>query len=82
MYWNDNDGDGIGVRQLKTGVGPWVPITPHLQAVLHKRPRIGDTICAHGKDGRPLKYSAASQAVRDVRHAIGARECDIHGLRY
>ena len=42
----------------------------------------GDPVRAPGKYGRPLKYSAASEAVRDVRHAIGAQECDIHGLRY
>lgn len=82
MRWGDIDGDGLLVRQSKTGAALWVPITPRLQAVLDATPRIGDTICAHGKDGRPLKYSAASQAVRDVRDAIGARAYDIHGLRY
>ena len=82
MEWGDIDGDGITVRQNKTGVALWVPITACLQSILDGTPRIGDTICAHGKDGRPLKYSAASQAVRDVRDAIGARAYDIHGLRY
>ena len=82
MRWGDIDGDGLLVRQSKTGAALWVPITPRLQSVLDATPRIGDTICAHGKDGRPLKYSAASQAVRDVRDAIGARAYDIHGLRY
>ena len=82
MRWSDIDGDGLLVRQSKTGAALWVPITPRLQSVLDATPRIGETICAHGKDGRPLKYSAASQAVRDVRDAIGARAYDIHGLRY
>lgn len=79
MRWSDIDGDGLLVRQSKTDAALWVPITLRLQSVLDATPRIGETICAHGKDGRPLKYFAASQAVRD---AIGARAYDIHGLRY
>ena len=37
---------------------------------------------ARGPHGKQLSYSSASQDVRSVRDAIGARAYDIHGLRY
>lgn len=81
MRWSDIDGDGILVRQGKTGAALWVPIGPHLLAVLEATPRIGDTICAHGQ-GKELTYFPAAKAVRQVREQIGAMAYDIHGLRY
>lgn len=82
MRWSDIDGDGITVRQGKTGAALWVPITPALRAVLDQTPRIGMTICAHGAHGKPLTYFPAARAVREVRERIGALDYDIHGLRY
>lgn len=81
MRWSDIDGDGIKVRQGKTGADLWIPFTPRLRAILSATPKVGVTICAHGR-GSPLSYRAASQRVMDVRRAIGAEAYDIHGLRY
>lgn len=81
MRWSDIDGDGIQVKQGKTGSALWVPISPRLREVLDATPRIGETIIAHGA-GKPLTYFPAAKSVRLVREKIGALEYDIRGLRY
>jgi len=82
MRWNEIDGDGIHVQQGKTGQRLWVPLTPHLRAVLVATPRLGLTICAWGDRGRPRGYRSAADLVYAVRKDIGALEYDLHGLRY
>ena len=82
MRWSDIDGDGISVKQSKTGAALWIPITPSLRKVLDQTPRIGMTICAHGPQGKALTYVPAAKAVRQVQEQIGALDYDIHGLRY
>lgn len=82
MRWSDIDGEGIAIRQGKTKVKLWIPITPQLRVILEETPRIGLTICAYGPNGKQLSYSSASQDVRTVRDVIGALAYDIHGLRY
>lgn len=81
MRWADVAGDGINVVQGKTGAKLWVPFTPRLRAVLAATPKIGVTLCAHGR-GRPMSYRAAAQRIMDVRRDIGAEAYDIHSLRY
>lgn len=81
MRWSDVAGDGINVVQGKTGAKLWVPFTPRLRAVLTATPKIGITLCAHGR-GRPMSYRAAAQRIMDVRRDIGAEAYDIHSLRY
>lgn len=81
MRWSDIDGDGIGVKQGKTGSALWIPFTPRLREVLSATPRIGLTICAYS-DSRAVKYFYAAKRVREVREKIGALDYDIHGLRY
>lgn len=81
MRWSDIDGDGISVKQGKTGSALWIPFTPRLRSVLADTPRIGLTICAYA-DSRPVKYFYAAKKVREIRERIGALDYDIHGLRY
>ena len=82
MRWSDIDGEGIAIRQGKTKAKLWIPITPRLRVILEQTSRIGLTICAYGPQGKQLNYSSASQDVRTVRDAIGARAYDIHALCY
>lgn len=82
MRWEDIEGEGINVRQGKTGAFLWVPFTPHLGAVLAASDRVGETICAWGKKGKPTAYRGAAELVMAVRRAIGGEKYDLHGLRY
>jgi len=82
MGWADMDGDGINVRQGKTGARLWVPLTPRLRAVLASTARIGLTLCAWGPAGKPTHYRTAADMVMAVRVEIGAEAYDLHGLRY
>ena len=82
MRWDDIEGDGIRVRQGKTGAKLWVPLTSHLRDVLEATPRRGLTICAWGSAGKPSAYRGAADLVMAVRKKIGAERYDIHGLRY
>jgi integrase len=82
MGWADIEGDGINVRQGKTGARLWVPLTPRLRAVLAEAPRIGLTFCAWGPRGQPTHYRTAADLVMAVRRKIGAEAYDMHGLRY
>lgn len=82
MRWDEIEGDGIHVRQGKTGARLWVPLTPHLRAALAATPRVGMTICAWGKTGKATSYRGAADIVMAVRREIGAEVYDLHGLRY
>jgi integrase len=82
MGWSDIEGDGIHVRQGKTGARLWLPFTPALRECLAATPRIGLTICAWGKHGKPSRYRGAADLVMAVRRKIGAEAYDMHGLRY
>ena len=81
MRWADIEGDGIHVRQGKTGALLWVPFTPHLRAVLASTQKLGVTICAWGR-GKPTAYRGAADLIMAVRVKIGAEAYDIHSLRY
>ncbi|MEI4473213.1 site-specific integrase [Frigidibacter sp. MR17.24] len=82
MRWSDIDGDGIEVKQGKTGTPLWIPLTPRLRATLDATPRVGLTICAWGKNGKPTSYRGAADLVMAVRETVGAKDFDLHGLRY
>lgn len=79
MRWSDIDGEGIAIRQGKTKAKLWIPITPRLRVILEQTPRIGLTICAYGPQGKQPSYSSASQDVKTVRDAIGARAMTFTG---
>lgn len=81
MRWNHLEGDGIHVRQGKTGAALWIPLTPQLRAVLAETRKLGLTIVAN-PDGRPMAYRTAQAHVMAVRAKIGAEAFDLHALRY
>jgi integrase len=81
MQWGHIDGEGIRVKQGKTGKRLWAPLTPHLAACLAVAPRAGLTILT-ARGGRPWAYGSAAQQMRKAREAVGALEYDLHGLRY
>ena len=81
MRWDDLTDGGISVKQGKTKVKLWLPITRDLQAALDATRRTGLTICADAI-GRPTTYRRAAEMVLVVRDAIGARGFDMHSWRY
>lgn len=81
MQWAHVEGDGINVRQQKTGTIIWVPFTARLRATLAETPRRGLFIASQ-ESGRPMSYQLAWKLVTDVRRQIDAMEYDIHGLRH
>lgn len=82
MKWGDIEADGIKVKQGKTGKALWVPFTRHLRAALASAPRRSVFILTNQYATGPWSYRGASQAIREVREAIGALDYDTHGLRY
>lgn len=82
MRWADVEDGGIWVRQGKTKARLWIPFTTRLAAILEATPRIGLTIAAWGKHGKPVTYRAAADRIMAVRKIIGAERFDIHSLRY
>ena len=81
MRWADIEGEGINVRQGKTGRDLWIPFTPQLTSELARTPRHGLYIVSQ-PDSQPVSYRAAAFAVMKVRKEIGAEEYDIHALRH
>lgn len=82
MQWGDIESDGIRVRQNKTGSKLWVPLTQPLREALSATQRRSTFILTNQAATGPWSYRGASQAVRNVRVAIGALDYDIHSLRY
>lgn len=82
MQWGDLDGDGIKVRQGKTGKRLWLPLTRPLLAALDATQRRSVFILTNYRATGPWSYRGASQAVRAIREQIGALDYDIHSLRY
>lgn len=82
MQWNHIDGDGINVRQNKTGAKLWVPFTPHLRAALEAHKRDNLTILTKQHGNGPWAYRGAADALMAVRIEIGAEAYDAHSLRY
>lgn len=81
MRWGDVDGDGIRVRQGKTGAALWVPFTTQLRRTLAETPRRGLWIVSQD-NGKPTSYRGAADLVMAVRRQIGAEAYDLHSLRY
>lgn len=82
MQWGHVDGDGINVRQGKTGKLMWIPFTPHLRAALADAHKRNLTILTNQAGSGPWSYRGAADAMMLVRVKIGAEAYDIHGLRY
>ena len=81
MQWGHLEGDGIAVRQQKTGKTLYVPLTAALRTTLAATPRLGLFIVAQS-NGRQVAYNTAWTWFMDVRRKIGAEAWDIHSLRH
>lgn len=79
--WDDIADGGIHVRQGKTGVRLWLPLTRDLRAALDATKKTGLTICA-GPSGIPAIYRVAADLMLVTRKKIGAEAYDAHALRY
>ena len=82
MKWGDIEGDGINVRQNKTGATLWIPFTPRLRTALDAAEKRSVFILTNLRATGPWSYRGASQAIRKVRVKIGAENYDIHALRH
>lgn len=82
MKWGDLEGDGINVRQGKTGKRLWLPLTGPLRAALSATQRRSVFILTNHAATGPWSYRGAAHAVRAIREQIGALDYDIHSLRY
>lgn len=81
MTWSDYIGDGIAVRQEKTGAPLWIPAHPALKIEMDQAPRKSDAILisSHGK-----RYTRESfgNLMADAIDAAGLpAACRLHGLR-
>jgi integrase len=81
LRWSDLDGDGFNLTQGKTGTRLYIPLTARLRMVLATAPRKGLFIVAQD-NGLRLSYQLAWKDIMAVREKIGAKDYDIHGLRY
>ena len=82
MRWSDIRDGSVFVRQNKTKKELWVPILPELQVALDAASRHSLFIVTNERGTNRWSYRGASQAVRNVREAIGALDYDIHSWRY
>lgn len=81
MQWGQIDGNGIMVKQGKTGAKLYVPFTARVASILADTPRRGLHIITL-PDGRPMGYNSAWFRMKALRDAIGADDYDIHALRH
>lgn len=81
MQWGHIEGDGIRVKQSKTGAALYVPFTAPLRAAVATAPRRGLHIVTQA-NGRPVAYNTAWTWIMRVRREIGAEAWDIHSLRH
>ena len=81
MRWSDIEGDGINVKQNKTGAELYIPFTARLSDFLAKTPKEGLWI-ATTTNGRKMPYNTAEQRFRALRKAVGGEGYVMHGWRY
>ena len=81
MRWSHIEGDGINVKQNKTGVELYIPFTARLRSYLAQTPKKGFTIVTtiHGTE---MSYNAVEQRFRTVRERAGIGNYVMHGWRY
>ena len=80
MRWDQFDGEGIQVRQLKTKTPLWIPCHSNLRAVLERTERRSDFILTT-RYGKGYSAHGLCQMIRAATAQIGAKECSAHGLR-
>lgn len=81
MQWGHVDGDGIMVKQGKTGASLFIPFTDRLRGYIASAPRKGLFIICQS-NGLPVSYQLAWKDIKAIRDKIGAQAYDIHALRY
>jgi integrase len=81
MRWGDFDGEGIAVKQGKTGASIYVPLTDRLRRLLEATPRKGFWIVCQA-NGQRVSYNLAWKDMMALRVKIGAEAFDIHSLRH
>jgi integrase len=80
MRWSDYDGEGIAVRQLKTGTPLWIPCHLKLRAALERTERKSEFILTT-RYGKGYSAHGLCQMIRVATAQIGATACSAHGLR-
>ena len=80
MRWNAIEGEGIHVKQQKTGKQLWIPLHPVLAKELTKIGRRGMTIVAR-RDDRPYTTSGFSTIWKRQQRKLGLTGLQFHGLR-
>lgn len=80
MRWSDDDGEGIRLRQLKTGNPLWIPCHTRLRAALKHAERKSDFILTT-RYGKGYSAHGLCQMILTATAQIGAKECSAHGLR-
>jgi integrase len=80
MRWSDYDGEGIAVRQLKTGTPLWIPCHARLKSALERAERKSEFILTT-RYGKGYSAHGFCQMIRVATAQIGAAECSAHGLR-
>ena len=80
MKWSQFDGEGIEVRQQKTGQPLTIPCHRRLREALAKLPRRSEFILT-GERGRPLGPEGLSVAIRRTLARLGVKGFTTHGLR-
>ena len=80
--WGDLHDNGINATQGKTDTKLWVPLTDRTLGLLASTKKRSTLILTNHHATGPWSYRGASQALRNVREAIGAEEYDAHALRH
>lgn len=81
LRWSDLSDGAFTLTQGKTKKRLYIPLTERLQEVLANTPRHSLYIVAQN-NGLRVSYNLAWKDFMTVREEIGARDYDIHGLRY
>lgn len=80
LTWADYDGQGINVRQQKTGTRLWIPVHPTLKTMLDKKDPASPLILT--RNGRPMTDATFRHRWSKAVQAAGLDGHTFHGLRY
>ena len=80
IRWNDYDGSGIAVRQLKTGTPLWIRCHTKLKIALDHAPRLSEFILTN-RYGNGYTAGGLCDLIAMATAQIGAKACTAHGLR-
>lgn len=80
MKWEDYDGEGIYITQLKTGANIWIPLHKRVKSLLEVTQRTSDFIL-NRPDGKPWKIDHFRHSVQKQIKLAGIKGRALHGLR-